>query len=134
MNRQIMLTSILALGIAAPAFAASEVDPAGAITDQHLAIFDLDADGAVSRSEYRVTTSNVFILMDADSDNMLSPAEAEGIPGGAVRRHGHRRRRHGQPGRIRHADPRRFRRGRSGRKRPPELIDGARAADAPPAA
>jgi hypothetical protein len=80
MNRQIMLTSILALGIAAPAWAASEVDPAGAITDQHLAIFDLDADGAVSRSEYRVTTSNVFILMDADSDNMLSPAEAEGIP------------------------------------------------------
>jgi hypothetical protein len=50
-----------------------------ALTEGHLAIVDLDADGAVSLDEYRVYTSNAFIALDRDADGALAPAEAAGV-------------------------------------------------------
>ena len=85
MKWQTIMTSILALGLAVPAMATGEADPTGAITDQHLAIFDIDGDGAVSRTEYRVTTSNAFVLMEMDGANALSPAEAKDISAAMIK-------------------------------------------------
>jgi hypothetical protein len=64
--------SVLAAGTAQAA--------APAIGEGHLAVFDIDSDGAVSLAEYRITTSNVFILLDTDNDNMLTATEAGEIP------------------------------------------------------
>lgn len=74
MTRHLTIAALVALAAGAAQAGAP------ALTEGHLQVFDLDADGAVSKAEYRVTTSNVFIMMDADHDNALVPAEAEGIP------------------------------------------------------
>jgi hypothetical protein len=74
MTRTITLASLLAL-VAGGAFAA-----APAFTDQHLAVADIDGDGQVDLTEYRVMASNVFILLDTDASYTLTSEEASAIP------------------------------------------------------
>lgn len=75
MIRSMSLASVLALiagiGLAETALAD--------ITTDHLAIADLDGNGEVSLAEYRVMTSNVFILLDADATDTLTTEESGDI-------------------------------------------------------
>lgn len=50
------------------------------ITTDHVAVADVDGHGAVDLAEYRVMTSKVFILLDADATNTLTAEEAGAIP------------------------------------------------------
>jgi hypothetical protein len=76
MTRHIAIAALLALGAgAAQAAGPAETD----LTTDHLTVADLDGDGAVSKTEYRVMASNVFIVIDADNDNKLTPAEAPAV-------------------------------------------------------
>lgn len=70
-----LLAALLALG----AGGAQAASPAP-ITGDNLAVADLDGDGQVDLVEYRVMTSNVFILLDRDADDSLTPEEAAAIP------------------------------------------------------
>lgn len=74
MTRQIALAALLALG----AGAVQAASPG--MTSDHLTVVDLNGDGAVDKAEYRVMASNVFILLDVDHDNKLTPEEAKSIP------------------------------------------------------
>lgn len=57
----------------------AETAPAD-ITVDHLAVVDIDGDGEVDLTEYRVTTSNAFILLDSDAAGTLTAEEAGAIP------------------------------------------------------
>ncbi len=80
MNRSLVASALLTalLGVSLPGAGAFADTPA--ITTDHLTVADLDGDGQVSLLEYRVMTSNVFILLDADASDTLTPEEASEIP------------------------------------------------------
>lgn len=79
MTRPATRTAIAALLAVLGASAAAAGAPP-ALTGDHLTIVDLDGNGEVDLTEYRVMTSNVFILLDADADDALTPEEASEIP------------------------------------------------------
>ncbi|MFO1142760.1 MAG: hypothetical protein U1E59_10260 [Amaricoccus sp.] len=74
MTRTIALAAFLSFA-AGGAFAGTP-----AITGDHLNVADLNGDGKVELTEYRVMTSNVFILLDADASDTLTQKEASAIP------------------------------------------------------
>ncbi len=45
------------------------------LTEAHLAAIDIDGDGSVSKTEYRIFMSDVFLLLDTDYDGRLSQAD-----------------------------------------------------------
>jgi Ca2+-binding EF-hand superfamily protein len=49
------------------------------LTEQHLAAVDIDKDDSVSKSEYRIFMSNVFILLDEDNDGLLAKGDASAV-------------------------------------------------------
>ncbi len=79
MIRTLAASALTAL-LGAPLLGAGAIAATPAITTDHLTVADLDGDGQVSLIEYRVMTSNVFILLDADATDTLTPAEASEIP------------------------------------------------------
>jgi len=62
--------AVFAALLAVPAFAQD-----GAMTEGHLQMLDLDEDGAVSVTEYRIYTSNAFIVLDTDNDDLLAAGD-----------------------------------------------------------
>lgn len=69
MSRAARLPALAAaLALALPAAAQD-------LTQDHLEVFDLDEDGALSLVEFRVFASNAFIELDADHDNHLTRDE-----------------------------------------------------------
>lgn len=76
MIRTTTLATLLVLG-AGSAFAGTAPDT---LTADHLTVVDLNNDGQIDITEYRVMASNVFILLDTDNDDVLTPAEASAIP------------------------------------------------------
>jgi hypothetical protein len=67
MTHALRAAAALLLFGAAPALAQD-----GALTEAHLAAVDIDADGSVSKTEYRIFMSDVFLLVDADYDGRVS--------------------------------------------------------------
>ncbi len=61
--------------LAAPAVFAQD-EP---LTEAHLALLDVNEDGAVDVTEFRVYTSNAFIALDPDNDDMLKPEDTAKI-------------------------------------------------------
>jgi Ca2+-binding EF-hand superfamily protein len=75
-----MIRNVLLASLFATAAAGSALAGAPAVTSDHLTVADRDGDGRVDLVEYRVMTSNVFILLDADASDTLTPEEASAIP------------------------------------------------------
>lgn len=70
------MTHILCCGAAVLILSASSAFALeNTMTEGHLDMLDLDKDGAVDVTEYRVYTSNAFIALDADNDDKLAPAD-----------------------------------------------------------
>ncbi len=74
MTMKTLLGAATALAIlAAPAAMAQDA----ALTEAHIQLLDMDGDGAIDVTEYRVYTSNAFIALDTDNDDALKPADTE---------------------------------------------------------